>query len=125
MKDHAHSAPDFPHDEHLHDSVLGNAIAPAHNHAHSHSHTHTNTRAVINRLSRIAGHINGVKSMVEEGRDCSEVLIQLSAVRAAVNETCRVILNDHIDHCIVDAIQTGDIEAVNELNKAIKLLMKG
>ena len=56
--------------------------------------------------------------MVEEGRDCSEVLIQLSAVKSAINNTGKVILQDHIEHCIVDAIESGDHEALDELNKA-------
>jgi DNA-binding FrmR family transcriptional regulator len=52
------------------------------------------------------------------------VLIQLAAVRSAINGVCEVILLDHIDHCIVDAVQTGDMEAIEELNRAIKQLMK-
>ena len=62
--------------------------------------------------------------MVEEGRDCSEVLIQLSAVKSAINNTGKVILQDHIEHCIVDAVQEGDTQALEELNKAIDRFMK-
>jgi DNA-binding FrmR family transcriptional regulator len=62
--------------------------------------------------------------MVESGRDCSEVLIQLAAVRSAINSTCKIILKDHIDHCIVDAVETGDTETIDELNRAIEILMK-
>lgn len=89
-----------------------------------HGHVHQNTKQVLNRLSRITGHLNAVKTMVETGRDCSEVLIQLAAVQSALNGVCQVILEDHIDHCIVDAVQTGDMAAIEELNKAIKTLMK-
>ena len=67
-------------------------------------HTHQNTKAVINRLSRAIGHLESIKRMVEDGRDCSEVLIQLSAVKAAINNMGKVILQDHIEHCIVDAV---------------------
>ena len=95
-----------------------------HDHDHPHTHTHQNTKQVLNRLSRITGHLNAVKTMVESGRDCSEVLIQLAAVQSALNGVCQVILEDHIDHCIVDAVQTGDMAAIEELNKAIKTLMK-
>ena len=66
---------------------------------HSHTHTHENTKAVINRLSRAIGHLESIRRMVEEGRDCSEVLIQLSAVKSAINNTGKVILQDHIQHC--------------------------
>ena len=89
-----------------------------------HSHTHTHTKAVLNRLSRAIGHLTAVRGMVEQGRDCSEVLIQLAAVRSAINGICEIILKDHLEHCIVDAINTGDREAIEELNRAVELLMK-
>jgi DNA-binding FrmR family transcriptional regulator len=62
--------------------------------------------------------------MVEDGRDCSEVLIQLAAVRSAINRTCEMILKDHLEHCIIDAVKTGDMEAINELKRAAELLLK-
>jgi len=103
----------------------------SHSHSHdngsfkiSHSHTQASTKAVINRLSRAIGHLTSVRGMVEQGRDCSEVLIQLAAVRSAINKTCEVILKDHLEHCIVDAVNTGDMEAIEELNRAVELLMK-
>ena len=55
------------------------------NKEHNHNHSHKNTKAVINRLSRAIGHLESVKRMVEEGRDCSEVLIQVSAVKSSIN----------------------------------------
>ena len=58
----------------------------AHEHPGGHTHIHHNTRAVKNRLARIAGHLRAVENMVDEGRDCSEILIQLAAVRAAVRD---------------------------------------
>jgi DNA-binding FrmR family transcriptional regulator len=93
-------------------------------HGHTHAHTHTNTKTVLNRLSRAIGHLTAVKGMVENGRDCAEVLVQLAAVRSAINGVCKVILKDHIDHCLVDAVETGDMETLEELNHAIELLMK-
>ena len=116
----------YHHGEHSHDEPGSHSHSHDEQGAHSHSHTHThqNTKAVLNRLSRAIGHLNSVKGMVERGQDCSEVLIQLAAVRSAINGICEVILQDHIDHCIVDAVQTGDMEAIEELNKAIKQLRK-
>jgi DNA-binding FrmR family transcriptional regulator len=61
---------------------------------------HKQTRAITNRLSRIEGHIRSVKQMVEEGRDCADVLIQLSAVRSAVEKVGRVVLEDHLESCL-------------------------
>ena len=91
---------------------------------HSHSHSHTQTKAVLNRMARLIGHLESTKRMIEDGRDCSEVLIQLSAVDAALRSVGRIILKDHIEHCIVEAIQEGDNQAIEELNKAIDQFMK-
>lgn len=92
--------------------------------ASGHGHYHQNTKAVINRLSRIIGHLESVKKMVESGRDCSEVLIQLSAVKSAINNTGKVILKDHMEHCIVHAIEEGDNHMIEELNEAIDKFIK-
>lgn len=91
---------------------------------HSHPHVHTNTKAVVNRLAKAIGHLESIKKMVEEGRDCAEVLTQLAAVKSAINNTGNVILKDHLEHCIVDAVRDGDTEAIEELNKAIDRFMK-
>lgn len=91
---------------------------------HSHTHTHTQTKAVLNRMARIIGHMKSVQQMVIDGRDCSDVLMQLAAVSAAVKSVSRVILKDHMNNCIVDAIKTGDTEAVENINKALEQFMK-
>lgn len=71
-------------------------------------------------ISRAIGHLECVKRMVENGQDCADVLIQLAAVRAVLNSTGKVILKDHISHCLVDAVENGDMEAVEQLNAAIE-----
>ncbi|UOO37449.1 metal-sensing transcriptional repressor [Oscillospiraceae bacterium CM] len=120
--DHDHAHQDLPHGKgHSHHDGLPGEVGAK---AHSHAHTHQNTKAVLNRLSKLIGHLNAVKHMVEEGRDCSEVLIQLAAVRSAINSTSKIILKDHIDHCIVDAVESGDTVTIDELNKAIEILLK-
>ncbi len=88
-------------------------------HSHTHTHTHKETKAVLNRMSKIIGHMESVKTMVENGRDCSEVLIQLAAVKSAISSVSRVILKDHIDHCIVEAVKGNDTESIEELKNAI------
>ncbi len=90
---------------------------------HGHVHSHEHTRAVVNRLSRAIGHLEAVRRMAEEGRDCSELLVQLAAVRSALNATSRIILKDHIEHCIVDAVEHGDQETLDELNRAIDRIL--
>lgn len=92
--------------------------------SHPHKHHHENTKAVLNRMSRAIGHMEAVKSMVEEGRDCSEILIQIAAVRSAINNIGKIILEDHISHCVVDAIETGDEQVLKDLNDAINKFIK-
>ena len=109
---HAHTHAHEHDHEHEHD----------HDHAHAHGHVHTQTKAVINRLSRAIGHLESVKRMVEDGRDCTEVLVQLAAVRSALNSTAKVILKDHLEHCI-DDVSAGDSDQLTALNEAIDKFM--
>lgn len=106
-----------------HEALHAAGIAHSHDHSH-HGHTHENTKAVINRLSRAIGHLQSVKRMVEEGRDCAEVLVQIAAVRSAIDNTGKVILQDHLKHCVVDAAREGDQQAIDDLCKAIEKYMK-
>lgn len=73
--------------------------------AHAHAHNHPNKKKVVNRLARIEGHVRSIKTMVDNDRDCSEVLIQIAAVRKALDNTAKVILKDHLEHCILHAIE--------------------
>ncbi|MBQ0041027.1 MAG: metal-sensing transcriptional repressor [Clostridiales bacterium] len=93
-------------------------------HSHTHTHSHENKKAVLNRMSRIIGHMQSVKNMVEDDRDCSDVLIQLSAINSAVQSVSRVILKEHLSTCIIDAVKEGDYESVEELNNAIDKFMR-
>lgn len=93
-------------------------------HTHHHEHEEAHMKAIINRLSRAIGHLESVKRMVEEGKDCSEVLIQLAAVKSAIINTGNLILKEHISHCIVDAVENNDKQAIDELNHAIDKFMK-
>ena len=91
---------------------------------HIHGHIHENQKAVVNRLARAIGHLEKVKRMVEEGDDCTEVLVQLAAVRSALDNTGKVLLKDHMRHCMVDAVAAGDEEAIDDLCLAIDKFMK-
>ena len=88
------------------------------------SDIHENQKAVVNRLARAIGHLDKVKRMVEEGYDCTEVLIQLAAVRSALDNTGKVILKDHIRHSVTDAISAGDESAIDDICQAIDKFMK-
>lgn len=94
------------------------------NSCHDHVHSHAHTKSVLNRLAKAIGHLEKVKRMVEDGEDCSEVLIQLAAVKSAINSTGKVILKDRMEHCIVHAIEEGDHEMIEELNRAIDQFIK-
>ena len=115
LQKHTHD-PKSPEEEH--------AYLHAHGIPHAHGHVHESQKAVINRLSRAIGHLEKVRRMVENGEDCSNVLIQLAAVRSALDNTGKVILKDHIDHCIVDAVEEGNLQAIADLERAIDQFMK-
>lgn len=97
-----------------------------HEHSHSHSHTHDpkEIRAIVNRLSRSIGHLESVKRMVEDGQDCSDVLVQLAAVKAEINSTGKLLLKEHMEHCIVEAVRENDETSIEKMNDAIDKFMK-
>ena len=106
--------------EHIHTHISD----VEHSYMHTHGHIHENQKAVINRLARAIGHLEKVKRMVEEGHDCTDVLVQLAAVRSALDNTGKVILKDHMRHCMVDAVVAGDEDAIDDLCLAIDKFMK-
>lgn len=112
--------------EHTH--VLADGTVIHHDHhahgTHGHQHSHTQTKAVLNRMARLIGHLESIKHMIEDGRDCSEVLVQLSAVDSAIKGVSRIILKDHLEHCIVDAVRDNDQQALEQLNRAIDRFIK-
>ena len=121
---HEHNIPHLHHEADVHDADHNHEHAHSHDHAEGHGHVHENTQAVLNRLSRAIGHLESVRKMVENGRDCSEVLIQIAAVRAAITNIGKVILQDHIQHCIVDAVEHDDEQALDALCQAIDKFVK-
>ena len=110
---------------HQHVDENGNVYYHEHSHedeqGHNHSHTHDpeTIRKIINRLSRSIGHLERVREWVREGRDCADVLIQLSAVNSEISSTARLLLKEHMEHCMADAIAGGDMEELEALNEAI------
>ncbi|MBU3878648.1 metal-sensing transcriptional repressor [Faecalicatena sp. AGMB00832] len=130
-EEHSHAGADhvYTHDTgHSHDHAHTYDAAHPHDHAHTHGHKHVHSaaekKAVINRLSKAIGHLEAVKRMVEKDEDCSEVLIQLAAVRSAINNTGKVVLKNHMNHCIVEAVEENDEEAIKLLNQAIDKFIK-
>lgn len=89
-------------------------------HHYSHHHDPEEKRRQINRISRVIGHLEHVKKMIENDEDCAEVLNQLSASKSALNGVGKEIINEHITHCIAHAVEDGDTQAVDEFRKAIE-----
>jgi DNA-binding FrmR family transcriptional regulator len=97
---------------------------PDHIHTHIHDHPHQHSpeslRKLINRLSRIEGHIRGIKNMLQESRPCPEVLIQIAAIRGALDRVARMILDEHLTECVTRAAAEGNIETeIAELKAAL------
>ena len=116
MGEHIH---EHHHHSHEHDHEHEHAYQHAHGIAHSHGHVHENQKAVVNRLARAAGHLEKVRRMVEDGCDCSEVLVQLAAVRSALDNTGKIILQDHLNHCVRESLEQGDTGALDQFGKIL------
>ena len=106
--------PECAEHEHEHDHE--------HDHAHhlAHHHSPEEKKRQLNRLSRVIGHLQHVKRMIEDDEDCADVLVQLSATRSALTGLGKEIINEHITHCIAHAIEDGDMDAIEEFQKAIE-----
>ena len=113
MSEHTH--------EHIHEHGNGHTHEQG---GHHHVHSQEEKKAVMNRLSKAIGHLESVKRMVERDEDCSEVLIQLAAVRSVIHNTGKLVLKNHINHCIVEAVEEHDQEAIDRLNQAIEKFVK-
>ncbi|MBR3367198.1 MAG: metal-sensing transcriptional repressor [Lachnospiraceae bacterium] len=116
---HPHTHTDA--DGHTYTHTHAPAEGAGHTHAHTHSHTHDpeEIRSVVNRLSRCIGHLEKVRQMVESGEDCSDVLIQLAAVRSALNNAGKLLLKGHLEHCIQEAVLEEDDVAIEKMKAAI------
>ncbi len=74
----------------------------------------------MNRLSRVEGHVRGIKTMVQESRPCPDVLVQIAAVRGALQRVARIILDEHLTECVGRAAEVGNIESeIAELKAAL------
>ena len=98
-----------PHDHDHHQSEQ-TQLSHGHTANHHHIHSQESLKRLVNRLSRIEGHIRGIKTMVQESRPCPDVLVQIAAVRGALDRVARLILDEHLDECVGRAAQEGNIE---------------
>ena len=83
-------------------------------------------RSVEQRLRRVEGQVRGLQKMVDEDRYCIDVLTQIGAVKAALDSVALVLLADHTEHCVIEAIHAGKGGAkIKELNGAVERLVRG
>jgi DNA-binding FrmR family transcriptional regulator len=101
---------------HIHEDECLESVEPVSQHPHVHSEE--SLRRIVNRLSRIEGHIRGIKRMVQDSAPCPDVLVQVAAVRGALDRVSRIILDEHLTECIARAAKEGNIEAEIEGLKA-------
>jgi DNA-binding FrmR family transcriptional regulator len=88
--------------------------------AHPHVHSEESLRRIVNRLSRIEGHVRGIKTMVQQNSPCPDVLLQIAAVRGAIDKVARIVLDEHLNECIGRACKEGNIEAeIQQLKAAL------
>jgi len=83
-----------------------------------------NQKAVIDRLNRAEGQIRGIRNMIENGAYCDDVVNQIEASRCALHSVQIVLLESHIKNCVVDQLQHGDTDVIEEILKTIKKLTK-
>ena len=81
-------------------------------------------RDLCNRLSRIEGQVRGVRNMLENNAYCTDILLQVAAINAALHSFNKVLLANHVRTCVADDIRRGDDEAVEELLAVLQKLMK-
>ena len=89
----------------------------------THLHDPAEKKRRINRLSRILGHMQYIRRLMEEDADCGDVLMQIAAARSALNGLGKEIINEHMTHCIAHAMETGDEEALKDFQEAIRRYM--
>jgi DNA-binding FrmR family transcriptional regulator len=81
-------------------------------------------KKLINRLNRIEGQIRGIKGMVEKNAYCTDILVQVAAVNAALNSFNKELLAEHIRTCVAEDIRNGKDEVIDDLVKTLQKLMK-
>ena len=86
-------------------------------------HSHY-SKALDNRLASVEGLIGAIRRMMAEGRDCEEILLQLSAAESAVNKIAKIVLKGHFSHCVKEGIENGDLEAVERFDAILDKYLK-
>jgi CsoR family transcriptional regulator, copper-sensing transcriptional repressor len=85
---------------------------------------HKQRKNVRDRLVRAEGHVRGIIKMIDEEKECPDILLQIAAVKAALEKASVILLEDHIEHCLIEAVKSGDVEPqIEELKAALQKLI--
>mgnify|MGYP003367660746 CR=1 FL=1 len=87
-------------------------------------HSESTKKNLVTRLNRIEGQVRGIKGLIEKDTYCDDVITQISATQAALNSVAKILLEAHMKECVVDRIQEGDLEVLDEVIVTIHKLMK-
>lgn len=96
-------------------------------HAHHHQQSHHSEKTKTNltsRLNRIEGQIRGIKGLIEKDTYCDDVLNQIASVQSALNSVGKLLLENHMKSCVIEKIQSGEHDVIDELLTTINKLMK-
>ncbi|AZU61829.1 metal-sensitive transcriptional regulator [Neobacillus mesonae] len=107
-----------------HEEVLDSSCC-THEDSHRKSHHSDKIKSnLITRLNRIEGQIRGIKGLIEKDTYCDDVIHQISATQSALNSVAKILLEGHMKSCVVERIQEGDLEVLDEVLVTIQKLMK-
>lgn len=88
-------------------------------------HQHHDVKKLCQRISRIEGQLGGIRKMLENDKPCDEIIIQLNSAKAALQKISQIVLEDHLDHCVLDALREGKGEVqVESLKRALSQYTK-
>ncbi|WP_026692045.1 metal-sensitive transcriptional regulator [Peribacillus kribbensis] len=87
-------------------------------------HSEKVKKNLVTRLNRIEGQIRGIKGMIEKDTYCDDVITQIAATQSALNGVAKILLEGHLKNCVLDRINEGDLEVLDEVLVTIDRLMK-
>ena len=87
-------------------------------------HSETTKKNLVSRLNRIEGQIRGVKGLIEKDTYCDDVITQISAIQSALNSVSKILLDGHLKGCVLERLNEGDLEVLDEVLTTFHKLMK-
>ena len=89
------------------------------------THQHHDTEKLCQRINRIEGQLGGIRKMLESDKPCDEIIIQLNSAKSALQKISQIVLEDHMEHCVLDALRDGEgEEQIESLKRALSQFSK-